>query len=167
MAFWRLYYHLGWATRNRERLIQPHVEEQLFSHLLARATEIDVRVYAVNGWYDHVHLVVAAPPTLAVADVVKHLKGSSAHYMNDAGLLPYHFAWHPGYGAMTIGERHRSVAEEYVRNQKEHHARQTTNRWLEHFAELEEGPGTAATAPDVLPVREEPARYDVWEEPLF
>ncbi len=168
MSFWRLFYHLVWATKNRGRLIQPHIEERLYSHLVARADELDVMVLAVNGWYDHVHLVASIPPGLAVADVVMHLKGTSAHYVNDMGLLPYHFSWQPGYGAMTIGERHRSIAEDYVRKQKEHHAQQTTNRWLEYVDELEDGPDAAkASARNEARVHEEEAPYHGWEEPLF
>jgi len=30
MAFWRLYYHLVWATKNREHFIQPAIEDSTF-----------------------------------------------------------------------------------------------------------------------------------------
>jgi len=163
-----LYYHLVWATKNRERLIQPHIEERLFSHLLAKAASLDVTVFAINGWYDHVHLVVSVPPKLAVADMVKHLKGASAHAMNEAGDLPYHFVWQRGYGAMTIGERHRFIAEEYVRNQKEHHTLQTTNRWLEQVEDVEDGREEAQSdRGGKTVVRERVATYEAWGEPPF
>jgi putative transposase len=140
MAFWRLYYHLVWATKNREHLLRPEVEARLFPYLVSKAAEVGVYVYAINGWYDHIHLIVAIPPKLAVADVVKRLKGASAHYLNHADVPISFFAWQRGYGAVTIGERYRSTAEAYVHRQKEHHRAQTANAWLERYTENDEEP---------------------------
>jgi len=140
MAFWRLYYHLVWATKNREHLIQPEVESQLYPYLVRKASELGVYVYALNGWYDHVHLIVSIPPKLAIADVVKRLKGASAHYLNHNGASNIFFGWQRGYGVLSIGERQRLQAEAYVHRQKEHHQNHTTVAWLERYTDLDEGP---------------------------
>jgi len=108
-------------------------------------------VYAINGWTDHVHLLIAIPPKHAVADVVKRLKGSSSHYLNHAGGLSYEFAWQRGYGALTLGERQRPKAEAYVRDQKDHHEQHTANAWLERCLELNEGPVYAGITLDGVP----------------
>ena len=144
MSFWRTYYHVIWATKGRKPLITPAIEAQLFPHLVQRATELGVHVHAVNGWTDHIHLVVSIPPRLAVAQVVKELKGASSRYINarEPALLPptAHFGWQDGYGVLTLGERHCHVAVEYVQRQKEHHAaRQTIARW-EYCEEDDAGP---------------------------
>ncbi len=167
MSFWRLYYHLIWATRNREHLIQPETEDRLHAYLVRKAAELDVYVYAINGWYDHVHLLVAVPPKHAVADVVKRLKGSSSHYLNHNGGLAYQFSWQRGYGALTLGERQRPKAEAYIQDQKEHHAQHTANAWLEHCPEFDEGPVDAGIALAGIPasLREKRLIYDAWGEP--
>ena len=144
MSFWRLYYHLVWATKNREHLIQPETENRLNAYIVRKAAELDVYVYAINGWYDHVHLLVAIPPKHAVGDVVKRLKGSSSHYLNHAGGLAYEFAWQRGYGALTLGERQRPKAEAYVRDQKDHHEQQTANAWLDAMLSSMKGQLTPA-----------------------
>ena len=169
MAFWRLYYHLVWATKNREYLIQPNVEGRLYAYIVGKAAELGVYVYAINGWQDHVHLVLSIPPKRAVAYVVKRLKGASAHDLNQTGGLGYHFAWQRGYGALSLGERQRPVAEAYVAGQKRHHERQTTNGWLERYAEFDEGPDDVGLAPESVPpvLREPKVAYDTWGEPPF
>ena len=169
MSFWRLYYHLVWATKNREHLIQPETENRLYAYIARKAAESDVYVYAINGWYDHVHLLVAIPPKHAVADVVKRVKGSSSHYLNHAGRLAYEFAWQRGYGALTLGERQRAKAEAYVGDQMQHHEHQTANAWLERYAEFDEGPVDAAITLDGVPssLRDESLIYDAWGEPPF
>lgn len=161
MAFWRLYYHLVWATKNREPLIQPPVEKRLFAYMITKAAELEAYVYAVNGWYDHVHLVASIPPKHAVAEVVKHLKGASSHDLNHAGGLEGSFAWQRGYGVFSLGESQRPTAEAYVNNQKQHHTQQTTNGWLERCDELDEGPDDIGLHVDNVPpiLREPPAEY--------
>ena len=152
MPFWRVYYHLVWTTKNREPFIQPAVEPYLYALLVSKAAELGVYVYAINGWVDHVHLIVAIPPKHAVADVVKRLKGASAHIMNQSGKLDQPFNWQRGYGVLTLGEKQRATAETYVHNQKEHHRQRTTNSWLERVDEQDEGPADVGLKPDKRPV---------------
>lgn len=169
MAFWRLYYHLVWATKSRDHLIQPEIEPRLYGYIVNKAAELGVYVYAINGWYDHLHLVVSIPPKHAVADVVKRLKGASSHDLNQAGGLDCQFAWQRGYGALTLGERQRPMAEAYVENQKSHHEQQSANAWLERYAEFDEGPDDVGIALDLVPpvLREPRATYGAWGEPPF
>jgi REP element-mobilizing transposase RayT len=151
VPFWRLYYHLVWATKNREPLIQHGLEDRLYAYLVLKAAELGVYVYAVNGWEDHVHLIVAIPPSLALAGVVKRLKGASSHELNLPLGLESAFAWQRGYGALSLGERQRPDAEAYVRNQKAHHSQQSANAWLERYAEFDEGPTQAGLTPSPGP----------------
>ena len=44
------------------------------------------------------------------------------------------FAWQRSYGVLTIGERSLPSVTGYVRRQKEHHARGTTNEVLDRIA---------------------------------
>ena len=158
MSFWRTYYHIIWTTKYRQPLISNQIEQSLYNYMIQRAAETEVYVYALNGWNDHVHLLATIPPKQAVADVVKLLKGASTHFVNHELRNKEHFAWQRGYGVLTCGERQRSFVEAYIHNQKQHHAEQTTNHWLEYVAETDEGPQLPATGPIV--VREEHTHYD-------
>lgn len=162
MPFWRLYYHLVWATKSREALIRPEMEGRLYAYLVHKAAELDVYVCAVNGCADHVHVVAAIPPKHAVADVVKHLKGASSRDLN-AGYGEYgQFAWQRGYGALFFGERQLPEAKAYVANQKEHHRQQSTNVWLERDAEFDEGPPDRGRLLSPVPgtIHDQGAPYD-------
>jgi len=169
MAFWRLYYHLIWATKNRERTITPVVEARLYPYAVSKASELDVYVYAINGWHDHIHLVVAIPPKHAVAEIVKRLKGASSHYLNYDLRLDRQFAWQRGYGILSVGERQRAIAEAYVENQKQHHEQQTTNVWLEQTDELDEGPAEIGVSYErsTYALRETRTEYQFLGEPPF
>ena len=169
MPFWRLYYHLIWPTKRREYLLSSEIESRLYPYLVSKAAENSVYVYAINGWYDHVHMVVAIPPKYAVADIVKRLKGASSHYLSSDIRLVENFAWQRGYGALSVGERQRSIAEAYVLNQKQHHAQQSTNAWLEQADDLDEGPADEGINMDQSKsiIREVTSLYEQWGEPPF
>ena len=139
MSFWRTYYHLVWATRNRRPLIDVKLEPALCSYREKKAGEFSMIVYAVNGIEDHIHLVAAIPPRFAVAEVVKALKGGSSHYLNHYGHSA-DFEWQRGYGVFTLGERQLPDAVAYVLAQKEHHRLGKTKAWLERVDEVDDGP---------------------------
>ncbi len=167
MPFWRLYYHLTWATKNREATITPSVETVLFPYMVSKAAEVGGFVYAIDGWNDHVHVVVAVPPSLAVSDFVKTVKGASSHLINSMKLMgEERFEWQEGYGAHSIGERNRAVAEAYVAAQKQHHREQTAVAWLERSTEDDEEPTDLQRARAGV-VREASPVYHWDEEALF
>lgn len=141
MAFWRNYGHLIWGTKNREPLIYRSFEPDLYAYLVSKAAELECFVHAINGVSDHVHLVVSIPPKHGVAWVVKSLKGASAHFVNHTIRPPdLYFAWQRGYGYLSLGETQLPRAVAYVDAQKERHALQQVNAWMEKTAELDEGP---------------------------
>ncbi len=121
-----------------------------------------MHVYAINGWNDHLHMIVSIPPKHAVAYVVKSLKGASAFSLNQQADKLEYFAWQRGYGVLTLGERQLERAIDYVANQKMHHHNQTTNRWLERVDELDDEPvqtENSETGSD-LRIREQRAKYE-------
>jgi len=168
-SFWRTYYHIVWATKNREALITPEIEPRLYAYIVNKTTELGVYVYTLNGWTDHLHIVAAVPPKEAVAHVVKTLKGASSHDLNQQGVLDALFAWQRGYGVLSLGSRQLADAVEYVRGQKEHRRNNTLNAWLERDADDDEGPeDTHFMGKRPVPsVREEGVVYVVLGEPPF
>ena len=159
MPFWRTYYHLVWATKKRAPLIRPELEPQLYEYLRRKARGMGVRVYAINGWTDHVHVIVSIPPRLAVAAVVKRLKGASSHYLNRREGAEELFRWQRGYGALTLGERQLPRAIAYVAGQKEHHRGETANGWLERVDAFDDGPPEEAGRPEAT-LREPDPGYE-------
>jgi REP element-mobilizing transposase RayT len=144
MTFWKNYYHIVWGTKNRDELIMPAFEQKLFRYIVNKAGELGMYIHAVNGMSDHIHVIAAVPPKLAVAKAAQKLKGASAHHVNHAGYgLSDPFVWQRGYGVMTLGETQLARAIAYVERQKEHHAQETTNSWLERIDQPDVEPENA------------------------
>ena len=167
MPYWRNFGHLVWATKNREPLIRPAIEGDLYSCLVDKAAELGCYVHAVNGLPDHVHVILSIPPKHSVANVVKHLKGNSSHFVNHAlPAGPDLFAWQRGYGYLSLGETQLARAVAYVENQKQHHKTNTTNSWLEKIDDEEED-DSGPQQPPIGVIRENQAVYVVDDEIPF
>jgi putative transposase len=141
VAYWRLFYHVVWATKNREPAITTEVEDRLKGYLVGKAREMRTIVHGIGCAEDHIHVVASVPPSIALASVVARLKGSSSHYLNTVMEVP--FSWQGGYGAMSLGEKQLKVVVEYAENQSQHHAQGTVVPAMEETAADADGPAPA------------------------
>ena len=69
-AFWRLYYHAVWATKNRAPVIDDGMIEPITRAIEETTTVLGVTVFAVGVMPDHVHVFAQIPPSQEVAAVV-------------------------------------------------------------------------------------------------
>ena len=138
MPYWRLHYHLVWATFERAPLITTTVERVVHQTVFAKARELGLVLHAVGGVSDHVHVVVSIPPTRCVAEIVKQLKGASSRAVHLGASGGSAFRWQEGYGALTLGGASLARVIEYVRRQKEHHANATILAVYESIGEPSE-----------------------------
>ena len=121
MTYWRLHYHLIWATFERQPIITPEREKMFYGVLYNKGEELELIIHAAGNIEDHVHIVASIPPKIAVADCVRHLKGASAYAINHLAGSDGQFKWQSGYGALSVGERSLETVMEYAAKQKERH----------------------------------------------
>jgi REP element-mobilizing transposase RayT len=121
MTYWRLHYHLIWATFQREPTLTAEREKMFYGVLYNKAKELGVKIHAAGNMEDHAHVAASIPPKLAVADCVRHFKGASSFAINHMPGSDGQFKWQEGYGALSFGERSLETVKEYVAKQKEHH----------------------------------------------
>ncbi|WP_426777688.1 IS200/IS605 family transposase [Lusitaniella coriacea] len=140
MALWRLYYHLVWTTKERQPLIVSEREPDLYSYIIGKSNAMRCIVHAIGGMEEHIHLIVSIPPTLAIAEFVKKIKGSSAYQFNqESPPNTAKFGWQRGYGVFSLGGKQLENAIAYVQNQKQHHTQGTIVASLER-ADAEDNP---------------------------
>lgn len=115
-------YHMIFSTKNREPLLSPGVEARLHPFLGGIARDLDCVAFEINGDIDHVHLALRFPSKLSISDLARHLKGRSSSWMGET-FPALGFAWQNGYGGFTVSNSMLDRVIEYIRRQKEHHAR--------------------------------------------
>ena len=141
MPFWRLYYHLIWSTKERLPLIPSDVEPVLYGYIIGKAHFLGCIIHAIGGMENHIHIAASIPPKLSIADFVGHIKGSSAHHLNQVLVdQEFEFGWQRGYGVLSVSGRQLDDVVAYVKNQKTHHREGSLIAGLEHDSREEDSP---------------------------
>lgn len=123
MPFSRLRYHLVWGTKHHEPLIAPEMEELLRATLFHHAESIQCKIIVVGNVANHIHLILAVPPSQRVSDVVRELKTATSRAIRRGFPIGDYFSWQKGYGIFTLRADDFQDAVNYVVHQKEHHAK--------------------------------------------
>lgn len=80
-----------------------------------------MRLLAIGGVDDHIHLLLSLAKTMDIAKAMQLIKGGSSKWVHDE--FPDHrlFEWQEGYGAFSIGIGEVERTVRYIDNQVEHH----------------------------------------------
>ena len=74
---------------------------------------------------DHLHTLIGLKPSMALADLVRDIKGDSSKHINKNKWVRGKFSWQEGYGAFSYGHSQLDTIIRYIQNQEQHHQRQT------------------------------------------
>ena len=120
-AYSRCWLHLIWGTLKREGMFAPPTAAKVSGFLTdyAKKNGIYMKINFVNT--EHVHALIDLPTSLPIEQVVKLLKGASAHWINEQDLLAGKFAWGRGYGAFSVSQSGVDEVCAYIAGQAEHH----------------------------------------------
>ena len=77
---------------------------------------------SMGGHVDHVHLLVGLSRTITIADLVEHVKTETSKWAKKVREGNALFQWQSGYGAFSVSHSVKDKVDEYIRNQKQHHA---------------------------------------------
>lgn len=111
------------AVKNRNALLDKEWRSEVFSYMAASLNQRGNYSLAVNGYNDHVHLFFDYKSKELIQDIVREIKKSSNHFINEKFIQKGNFEWQTGYGVFSHGFRERGIIIEYITNQEEHHSK--------------------------------------------
>jgi REP element-mobilizing transposase RayT len=117
--------HVVFSTKNRQLLITPEVEPELYAHMGGTANNLGSCCLAAGGTENHVHLLVSQSKTVPLSHLMEELKKGSSKWIKTKASAFRTFGWQDGYGAFTIGESQVEALRLYIARQKERHKKQT------------------------------------------
>ena len=88
----------------------------------------------MNGYQDHVHIVVSTPPKIAFSKFVGQIKAVASVKYNQSKADANPFYWQEEFGAFSFDRKRLPNFVAYVQRQKEHHAEKKTIPALEREA---------------------------------
>jgi REP element-mobilizing transposase RayT len=122
----KVYLHLVFAVKNRRALLHISWRRKVFGYLFEAINSRGNFAYIVGGYNDHVHLFFDYKGKELIEDLVREIKKSSNHFINENNFSPYKFEWQVGYGLFSEGYRTKSMIINYILNQDIHHNKKNT-----------------------------------------
>lgn len=99
--------------------------KSLYAAMAKRCNKLNCHLIAIGGMDDHVHLLVQLHPTVAIAELVKDVKGASSHLLTHEFDPGGKFRWQGAYGALSIREKEFEIVKNYILTQAAHHTHNT------------------------------------------
>ena len=124
---WDCKFHVVFIPKCRRKTLYAGLRRHLGSVFRQLAAQKGCEIVEGHLMPDHVHMMIAIPPKLAVSQAVGYIKGKSAIHLarvygeRKRNFVGQHF-WARGYFVSTVG-RDETVIRAYIRNQEKEDAR--------------------------------------------
>lgn len=124
-TYYAVYVHIVFSTRNRQRILDPKIQAEMFPYLAAAVRNQGCKCLIVGGCEDHVHILAGMSPVLLTADLVKEIKRTSSIWIKGKGSEYRDFGWQAGYGAFSVSYSNIEAVRGYIASQESHHRKMT------------------------------------------
>lgn len=118
-----LHAHLVFVTKYRRAVFTDAMLTDTEQTMREVCADLAVELVEFNGETDHVHLLVAYPPTLAISVLAQRLKGRTAYEVRREftgacvrARMRGHL-WSPSYFAVSCGGAPLSIIKQYIDRQ--------------------------------------------------
>jgi putative transposase len=121
-TYTQIYIHVVFAVQARESLIKAEWREDLFKYIAGIFKNYKIKLIAIGGVEDHVHILFGMSPTIALSDLIREVKANSSKYINENKFVRGKFYWQEGFGAFSYSRSQVDAVAKYILNQEHHHA---------------------------------------------
>ena len=135
MPFVNVWIHVVFSTKKREPILRSAIRPLIFQHILTYNREKEIYIDSINGYTDHVHLLVSLKSTQTIADVMKAIKGESSNWINKQQIIEGDFRWQNDYFAVSVSQSHLERVRRYIFGQEDHHSQQSYYEEMAKFGE--------------------------------
>ncbi len=133
-----LFLHIVFSTKHRQRLIQPEIENRVWAYIGGIARIHNLTAIQVGGIEDHIHALIMAKPVHSPSEVAKWIKADSSKWIHEEFERMKMFGWQDGYGAFSVSKSNVPAVVEYIKNQREHHKKESFEEEYERLMKLHE-----------------------------
>lgn len=103
--------------------LPPNHMDDLYRVIWKILTDANCHLYRIGGIENHVHLLIDLHPSMALAILMRQVKGISSTWMKSDARFTEFTGWGEGYYAATISEEAKASVIRYIKHQKTHHGR--------------------------------------------
>ena len=126
MPYVDVWIHFVFATKSRMPLLSQKLLPLLIEKVKTYSQKKDIHVDSLNGYRDHLHLLVSLGNSQTLGQIVQSCKGYSSYWIsNNSEIGPKYFKRQNGYYAKSVSSKDLKQVRKYIRNQAEHHQKLT------------------------------------------
>lgn len=116
-TYTKILVHCVFSTKER----RPQISEpdKLWTYLRGVARNRGADTLAIGGTANHVHMLLALPSGLSIAQMMRDVKANSSRHLNEKQRG---FAWQDGYAAISVSPSQVDNVRRYIETQEAHHA---------------------------------------------
>ena len=132
----KIWIHIVFSTFERKPLLDDSIRENIFKHIFDYSKSKDIYIDRINGYVDHVHILLSLSRDQTISKVMQFIKGESSHWINKNNLTKEKFEWQDEYFAVSVSESKLEILKKYIDNQVEHHKTKTFKEEYDDFMKL-------------------------------
>ena len=129
-----LFVHIILEVEDHKPLLKNVLRVVYFSWLKKTMAEKGVRLQAIGGGEDHVHLLVQLHPAQNLMQVVRQLKEESLNFIGSNHFSKENFAWKDSYTAFSVSPGAFKQTQDYIERQEEYHQQKTFAQEMEQIS---------------------------------
>ena len=85
-TYTQIYIHAVFAVQERACLIKKEWREELFKYIAGILKNQGIKLLAIGGVEDHIHILFALSPKKALSDMIRDVKANSSRFINERGF---------------------------------------------------------------------------------
>ncbi|MEW6195785.1 MAG: transposase [Bacteroidota bacterium] len=91
-SFYKIWLHVIFSTKDWQSLIGSSTEKVIYNFISVELRGLGCPVRIINGMPNHVHLLFLQNPNKSISEIIKQIKGSSSHWINQQKIIQNQFA---------------------------------------------------------------------------
>ncbi len=117
----KVYVHLTFSTKHRQKLIDKTIETHLFEYIGGICRGLECNPVIVGGYENHVHILCLLSRKIVQMKLLEEVKKQSSKWIKTKGDSYKSFYWQDGYGIFSVNPSEIDVVKKYIQNQADHH----------------------------------------------
>lgn len=105
--------HCVFSTKNHAKIIPAEMQPRLWSFMAGIGRQNGITPIAIGGFDDHAHVLIALPPTIALAKAMQLIKAGSSKWCNQ-NFGNGRFEWQAGYSAASVSTSLLDKTKTYI-----------------------------------------------------
>ncbi len=134
-SYRQILYHLIFRTKESGKTLNQTYSRELYAYIMGFVKNKNCFLYRINGMEDHIHILCDLHPSIALSDYLRDMKTSTSIWLKQSGKFSSFEGWADGYAALTYAWKDKELIINYIKNQQEHHKKETFEEELRRILE--------------------------------